>query len=111
MTNGLADVLNGIVAEFDGEILATANTYSLVDIGKASEVLGHPELKDRYDDVNAVIPLRRTRGGLNFEVNGKDLSDYAQLNSGIAVPAYVAEEAGLPSKQYQPKDRMVLNLA
>ena len=109
MTNGLADVLNSIAAEFEGEILPDSERYILIDIGKVAESFGQSELKDRYDKVAAIVPLE-IEGGVGAIVNGKDLCDYAQLNSGIAVPAYVAEEAGLPSKQYQPKDIMYLNL-
>ena len=110
MNKTLSDVLNKIGEEFKEEIQPTARTYCLVDIGEAAEALGHPELKERYDDVKAVVPLRRVSGGLNFEVDGNGLADYVQLESGIAVPRYVAEEAGLQNSQYQPKSSMILNL-
>ncbi|MEA3515248.1 MAG: hypothetical protein U9R34_07240 [Nanoarchaeota archaeon] len=109
MTNRLADVLNKISAEFEGEILPDSDKYILINIGKVAESLGQSELKGRYDDVAAVVPLE-IESGISAIINGKDLCAYAQLDSGIAVPAYVAEEAGLPSKQYQPKDIMYWNL-
>jgi len=109
MTNRLAEILNLIAAEFEGEILPDSERYILIDIGKVAESFGQLELKDRYKDISAVVPLE-IEWGVSAMINGKDLCDYAQLNSGIAVPAYVAEEAGLPSKQYQPKDIMYLNL-
>lgn len=109
MTNRLADVLNKISAEFEGEIVHDSDKYILINIGKVAESFGQSELKGRYDKVAAVVPLE-IESGISAIINGKDLCDYAQLNSGIAVPAYVAEEAGLPSKQYQPKDIMYWNL-
>ena len=101
MTNDLAEVLNGIAAEYEGEINPKSDLYSLVDIGKAAQALGKPELFDRYEGVRAVLPLRRRRGsGLAIAVNGLGFADYVQLESGLAVEEYVAKEADLESTPY-----------
>lgn len=110
MTNELTNVLNTLAAEFQGEILPTARIYRAIDIGLAAELLGYPELASEYQLVRAIVPLRRVKGGVSVEVSGSDLSDYVQLDSGIAVPKYVAEKAGLSSKKYQPGEVMLLNL-
>lgn len=110
MTNKLTGVLNTLAAEFQGEILPTSRTYRAVDIGIAAETFGCPELKDEYYLIRAIIPLRRVKGGINIEVSGSDLSDYVQLDSGIAVPKYVAEKAELQNKKYKPSEVMLLNL-
>jgi len=75
--------------------------------GKAAEALGKAELRARYEDVKVIVPLRRA-DGMGFEVDGTDFSERVQLDSGIVVPAYVAEEAGLSGEPYNPKDRMIL---
>jgi len=104
----LGDVLTKIGEEFKDEIWAKSGTYCLIDVGKAFEVLGK-ENADNYKGVNAVVPLKKSpEKGIPFLVNGKDLSDYCQLESGIAVPEWMAEESGLTHKPYKPKDSMVL---
>ena len=103
----LATVLEKIAQEFDGEINPKSRTYCVVDIGEAAESFGMPELKARYEDVNAIIPLRRSKG-LAFEVDGSSLNDARQLTSGVVVEEYVAKEAGVESQAYVPHDTMYL---
>jgi len=110
MAKELADVLNSIADNYKGEILATAKVYNLVDIGLAARDLGNTELQDRFEDVNAVVPIRRVRDGFNVEVDGSGLTDYVQLENGIAIPSYVAIEAGVTGTPYTPRESMILNV-
>jgi len=107
--NALADVLTRIGDELKEDIWTKSDTYCLIDIGTAFE---HYEIEggEKYEDVKVVVPLKKASGGVNFMVNGNDLSDYSQLKSGIAVPEWVAEESDLSYKPYQPKSRMTLNM-
>jgi len=108
MEKELAKILEKIGNGFKKEILPESKIYCIIDIGQAAENFGKPELKEEYKDINAVIPLKKAKGDWGFEVDGTGLSDYAQLESGIAVPKYIAEKSGLPNKKYQPKEKMFL---
>lgn len=104
----LGDILIKIGEEFKEEIWAKSDKYCLIDIGKAFEAFGIKD-GDKYEGVKAVVPLKKgQKDSIAILVNGKDLSDYAHLESGIAVPEWVAEEAGLTYKKYEPKERMTL---
>ncbi|MDO8556512.1 MAG: hypothetical protein Q7R96_05070 [Nanoarchaeota archaeon] len=108
--SSLVDALTAIENEFRDEILPTGVAYCLIDLGKVLQQLGAHDDVASFTGINAIVPLKRVKGGMNFEVNGKELSDYAQLQSGIVVPTWVAQQTELPHKTYQPKDRMVLNM-
>ncbi len=106
----LGEVLKRIGDEFKDEILPTARTYCAVNIGKAAEIVGKPRLKDKYLSSVAIVPLRKVEGGINVEIDGNTLSNFAQLDSGIAVSESIAKESGLPYKPYKPQQSMLLNL-
>ena len=107
----LATVLSEIGTHFKDEIKLDSTMYSLVDIGKVGGNMEFPEVQERFDDVKAFIPLRRSAGGLNVEVDGNEFrSGYTQLPTGIFVENYVAQEAGLEGKAYTPvSSRMILS--
>ena len=115
----LGDVLIKIGEEFKDEIWAKSGTYCLIDVGKAFEVFGKKKNADKYKGVNIVVPLNEgplnvvplkkdSERGVPLIVNGKNFSDYCQLESGIAVPEWLAEESALTYKPYKPKDSMTL---
>ncbi|GEM_PF-6797581 len=107
--NNLADVLKGIGKVYETRIESSSRKYVLVDIGIAAKVLGLP-LEEKYDGMKAIVPVRNFPPGVNYEVNGSELTGYVQLKSGIAVERDAAEAAGLKHQQYQPRKRMILNL-
>jgi len=111
MKRHLSEVLESIVKECGGNILAGARHYLEVDIGKRAEVLGYPELKEKYGRVYAIIPLKHPRTGMKVRIDGRTSVNYAQYDSGIAVPGYMAGEAAQPYKPYIPNDSMILNCA
>ena len=46
-----------------------------------------------------------------LKYSGRELADYVQLSSGIAVQKWVAEEAQITGTQYQPKNNMYIDFA
>jgi hypothetical protein len=111
MSNDLGEVLTKTGEEFRGKISNTSRFYLEVDIGKQAERLGYSHIKEKYAAVNAVVPLKKPVQGMKVRVDGRTFVHYAQLESGMAVPGYVAKEAGLPYKTYMPNDSMILNFA
>ena len=111
MSNDLSEVLTKTSEEFRGKILNDSRFYVEVDIGEQAEKLGYARLKEEYHGVNAIVPLKEPVAGMTVRVDGRTFVHYAQLESGIAVPGYVAKEAGLPHKTYMPNDSMILNFA
>jgi hypothetical protein len=71
MKRHLSEVLESIVKECGGNILAGARHYLEVDIGKRAEVLGYPELKEKYGRVYAIVPLKHPRTGMKVRIDGR----------------------------------------
>jgi hypothetical protein len=111
MKRHLNEVLESIAEEHGGNILAGARDYLEVDIGKRAEVLGYPELEDKYGQVYAIVPLKHPKTGMKVRIDGRTFVNYAQYDSGIVVPGYMADEAVQPYKSYIPNDSMILNCA
>jgi hypothetical protein len=111
MKKHLREVLESIAEEYAGHILAGARHYIEVDIGKRAQVLGYPELEEKYGQVYAIVPLKHPKIGMKVRIDGRTFVNYAQYDSGIAVPGYMADEAVHPYKPYMPNDSMILNCA
>jgi len=111
MKRHLNEVLESIAEEHGGNILAGARDYLEVDIGKRAEVLGYPKLKEKYGQVYAIVPLKHPINGMKVRIDGRTFVNYAQYDSGIVVPGYLADEAVQPYKPFIPNDSMILNCA
>ena len=111
MSNSLGRVLTKIGEQYRGEISHGARNYLEVDIGKQGGELGYPDVKEKYHDVFAVVPLKEAVRGMKVRIDGRTYVNYAQLESGVAVPGYVAKEAGLHYKAFEPNDSMIRNFA
>jgi hypothetical protein len=111
MTDRLETVLERIGVEFREDILENSRFYREVDIGREAGRLGFAELRGRYQDVYAIVPLKRPIEGMKVRIDGRTFVDYAQLDSGVVVPGYVVRETRLPFRPFWPNDSMILNFA
>ena len=109
MKKDIDAILLKISEDYLNNIDRTARHYLEVDIGKKADQLGCTELGRRYRNVYAVVPLKRPAAGMKVRIDGRTFVDYAQFESGVAVPGYVAREAGLAHASYTPLDSMILN--
>lgn len=109
MKTALGKVITRIGEEFKNDILPTSRLYIEVSIGERAQVLGLSELRGRYHDLFAIVPLKRPADGMRVRIDGRTFINYAQFESGVVVPGYVAEETGLPYKPFVPEDSMILN--
>ena len=108
MKTDLGKVIGLISEDFKNDILATSRFYREVNIGARAERLGFSELKGRYRDVFAIVPLKQPAEGMKVRIDGRTFVNYAQFEFGVAVPGYVAEDTGLPYKPFVPNDSMIL---
>jgi len=111
MNPSLVSVLKRIGEEFRDRIEAGSPIYLEVDIGRKAAGSGFPELEKRFSGILAVVPVREAGPGMKVMIDGRTFVDYAQLDSGLVVPGYVAREAGLPFRAYLAKESMVLEFA
>ena len=109
MDKRLAEVVTKIGNEFRDSILVDSRFYLEVDIGKQAAQYGHSDLAEKYQGKYAVIPLRKPLRGMKVRIDGRTFINYAQFDSGVVVPAYVAMDTGLTFKTFIPQDSMICN--
>ena len=109
MKKQLNDMLEVIGEEFKDKIQRGSRHYLEVNIGERAERLGHDEMKKKYGKAYAIVPLRVPQKGMKVRIDGRTFRDYAEFASGIAVPGYLAREAGRSYKTFIPNDSMICN--
>lgn len=107
----LDKVLTLMGEKYKDEILSDSRFYRDISIGEEAENLGFADVKETYKDAYAVLPMRRPVSGMKVRIDGRTFVNYAQLDSGIAVPGNVAKNSELSRTSYLAKDSMILNFA
>jgi hypothetical protein len=107
----LEEVIEQIGEDYRNDILEGSRHYSEVSIGLRAERLGYSDLKRRFHDVSAIVPLKQPTEGMKVRIDGRTFVNYAQFDSGVVVPGYLAQKTNLPFKPYTAKDSMILNFA
>ena len=109
MKNELINVLNSIGRDFESKIEPGARHYLEVNIGEQAAKLGYSDLKDRYLEAYAIVPLKEPQDGMKVRIDGRTFINYAEFKSGIAVPGYIARDTGRSYKTFVPNDSMICN--
>ena len=107
----LDDVIDKIGERYKNDIAEGSRFYVEVNIGKQAEMLGYQEIQQKYRDTFAVVPLKQAVPGMKVRIDGRTFVNYAQFESGIAIPGYVVKDTGLAFKTFVPNDSMILNCA
>ena len=109
MKTELDSIIEKIGQDYENDIMACARNYVEVDIGQTAEQMGHPELKAKYRDVFAVVPLKAPKPGMKVRIDGRTFVNYALFDPGVAVPGYIVKDASMPYQTYIPNDSMICN--
>jgi hypothetical protein len=109
MEEHIEKVIRMIGDDHRSEIWPDSRHYCEVSIGRSAERLGFSELKHRFRDVYAIVPLKQPADGMKVRIDGRTFVNYAQFDNGVVVPGYLARETDLPFKPYTAKDSMILN--
>jgi hypothetical protein len=107
----LREVIEQIGEEHKDQILKNSRFYREISIAEQAERLGFTDLKVPYRDVYAIVPLKQPVDGMKVRIDGRTFVNYAQFESGVVVPAYLAQQTGLPFQPYAANDSMILNFA
>ena len=109
MSNKLNEVLSKIGECYKDAISKNSRFYIEVNLGKQAEALGLGDIQSPYKNVDALVPLRRPMNGMKVRIDGRTFVNYAQFESGVVAPNYVAKNAGLSYETFIPNDSMILN--
>jgi hypothetical protein len=107
----LDDVIENISSRYRNKIMGDSRFYVEVNIGKQAEALGYFDISRKYMDAYAVVPLKHAVPGMKVRIDGRTFVNYAQFDSGVAVPGYVTGDTGLAFRSFIPNDSMILNCA
>ena len=111
MTDKLSSVLTRIGQEYKKNIRDDSRFYLEVSIAQKAAELGFSEIKERYKDAYAIVPLKFPVGGMKVRIDGRTFVNYAQFESGVVAPHYVASQVDLPHRAYTAKDSMICNFS
>ena len=109
MNRKLSKILDTIGESYQGKIQRGSRHYLEVSIAQHAESLGHIDLKEKYKNTYAIVPLKTPQKGMKVRIDGRTFVNYAEHESGIAVPGYLAREAGRSFKAFFPNDSMICN--
>lgn len=107
MSKQLTEIINRLATTYGNDISPGSRFIIEIDLGGEAERMGYGELGRRFRGVAAVVPVRAPVAGMKVLIDGRTFVDYAQYDSGIAVPGYVAREIDLPASPYHPDDSLV----
>jgi len=111
MTDNLSEVIAKIGEEHQEKIQEDSCYYLEIGLSRKAAELGFSEFKERYRDVHAIVPLKQPISGMKVRIDGRTFVNYAQFESGIVVPNYIARQVDLPHRAYVAKDSMICNFA
>ena len=107
--NRLNKVLAKIGEVYKENIRKDSRHYLEVSIAQQAEKMGYSDVKECYRDAYAIVPLKHPVSGMKVRIDGRTFVNYAQFDSGIVTPQYVANEVTLPYKAYIANDSMICN--
>ena len=111
MKNNLSAVLAKIGDDYKELIQEDSSYYVEVNIARKFAEMGFSEVEKDYTKVYAIVPLKHPMRGMKVRIDGRTFVNYAQLDSGIVVPHYVAEQVNLPYRPYIAPDSMIYSFA
>jgi hypothetical protein len=109
MTDNLSEVLANIGEDYKDNIHDDSRYYIEISLARKAVELGFSEVDKRYKTACAIVPLKHPVGGMKVRIDGRTFVNYAQFESGIVVPNYVARKVGLHHRAYIAKDSMICN--
>jgi hypothetical protein len=107
MTSNIDEILANIAEEHKENIDNDSRYYLEVSIAQKAAELGFSKAEARFRNAYAIVPLKSPVDGMKVRIDGRTFVNYAQFESGIVVPNYVAGQVDLPHKAYAARDSMI----
>ena len=111
MTNNLSEVLTRIGQDYKANIRKDSRHYLEINLARKAAELGLSEPEPQFKNAHAIVPLKRPVSGMKVRIDGRTFVNYAQFESGVVVPGYVAQQVDLPHSAYIANDSMVCNFS
>jgi hypothetical protein len=111
MGNNLSKVIAKIGEDYKDNIRDDSRFYTEVSIAAKAGQLGFTDIEAGYRNAYAIVPLKQPMGGMKVRIDGRTFVNYAQFDSGVVVPQYVASQVDLPRRAYVAQDSMICNFS
>ena len=109
MNSNLDAVLKQISDQFRDSISIGSRFYVEVNIGREGEKSGYTDIRDRFANAWAIVPLKGAVPGMKVRIDGRTFVNYAEYDSGMAVPGYLAKLSGRKYSTFVANDSMICN--
>ena len=109
MDNQLENLLKYMELEYGDKIRRGARNYLEDNLAEKARKLGYGDLDEKYRTACAIVPLKDSQPGMKVRIDGRTFVNYAEYDSGIAVPGYLARATGMNYRAFVPNDSMICN--
>jgi hypothetical protein len=109
MDNRIDVLLKHVEETYGDKIQRGARHYLEVNLAEQARKLGFADLGEKYKNACAIIPLKTPQQGMKVRIDGRTFVNYAEYDSGMAVPVYLANASGRKFRNFVPNDSMICN--
>ena len=108
MDNQIELLLSHLEKEYGAMIKKGARHYLEINLAAQARNLGLAGL-DQYNTACAIIPLKDPQRGMKVRIDGRTFVNYAEYDSGMAIPGHLARLSGRTYRTFIAKDSMICN--
>lgn len=109
MGNRIDKLLKHVEEVYGDKIERGSRHYLEVNLAEKARKLGFSDLEQKYKTACAIIPLKAPQHGMKVRIDGRTFINYAEYDSGMAVPGYLARASGRKFRIFVPNDSMICN--
>ena len=109
MDNRINELLEHVERTYGKKMQRGARHYMEVRLAEQARKLGYADLEEKVKTASAIIPLKAPQEGMKVRIDGRTFVNYAEYDSGMAVPGYLAKASGKAFRTFIPNDSMICN--
>lgn len=111
MDHRINELLDLVEAAYGNIIQRGARHYLEVNLAEQARRMGYADLVEKVKTACAIIPLKHPQHGMKVRIDGRTFVNYAEYDSGMAVPGYLAKASGRQYRTFVPNDSMICNFS
>ena len=109
MDQRIDELLKHVEKIYGGIMQYGSRHYIEVNLAEQARKLGFADLGEKYDTASAIIPLKSPQNGMKVRIDGRTFVNYAEYDSGMAVPGYLAKAGSRKFRTFIAHDSMICN--
>ncbi|BBO78643.1 hypothetical protein DSCW_60600 [Desulfosarcina widdelii] len=109
MDTRIDELLEHVEETYSGKLQRGGRHYLEVNLSEQARKMGFADLEKKLRTACAIIPLNAPQKGMKVRIDGRTFVNYAEYDSGMAVPGYLAKTAARKYRNFVPQDSMICN--